>query len=400
MIKQTIRTPLQNKMLLIVEYLLDFPNNHPRLTFFAFFLFEILFNTILIIHYSSNTEPKFSSYISRSLEFFEIKKFDSNTAQGIMACNALEMLNHFGVIDGVIYIRIAFMVIYIITWVTVYIIYFKAKTPFFYLPLLTISKCLRSIYLSNLSDESIPMLLLCIAILALLNQRYKLATLLFSAAISIRTNALTFLPAWILILTVHLGLLNAIFHILFIKSMYFVSSLIISNNLSFESISYDSTVNWAFIPNNFSIYTISISTYIIILSIFFAFWSKVSGGTRLFLIRSIMYPKDPHPNSYNTEDQLTILFSCNLIGILCIPCLYSFYPWYFHTIPFLMYKSNLFLPLQYIIFFTIEICWCIAPPTVFSSLCILSIHIILLIGLIRYHYFALWVYRMHPSSEG
>lgn len=387
-------------MLLIVEYLLDFPNNHPRLTFLAFFLFEILFNTILTIHYSSNTEPKLPSYINRSLEFFGIKKFDAYTAQGTISSNVLEMLNHFGIIDGDIYIRIAFMTIYIITWIIVYIIYFKAKTPFFYLPLLTISKCLRSIYLLNLSDESIPMLLLYIAILTLLNQRYKLATLFFSIALSIRTNALMFLPAWILILMVHLGLLSAIFHILFIMNIYFVSSFILSNNISFESIPYDSTVNWAFIPNNFSIYTISMSAYIIILSIFFAFWSKVSGGTRLFLIRSVMYPKDPHPNSYSTEDQLTILFSCNLVGILCIPCLYSFYPWYFHTIPFLMYKSNLFLPLQYIIFFTIEICWCIAPPTVFSSLCILSSHIILLIGLIRYHYFALWVYRMYSSSEG
>jgi alpha-1,3-mannosyltransferase len=401
-------------MLMIIEYLLGFPIQHPRLTFVAFLLFELLLNIGIILRIPY-TEIDWATYMQQVGQFLvggerNYAKLHGDTGPLVYPAGFLYVFSVlYSATDGgtsLLAAQIFFLTLYIATWVIIYAIYCKAKLPFFYLPLLMLSKRLHSIYVLRLFNDPVCMFFVYLAILCLLYRKFWTGSILLSIGISIKMNALLFLPGWALILLVHKGLFIMMGHLLVIALVQIGLSVpfILSGTshtywkCAFDfnrRFLYEWTVNWKFVPtdvfSNPLFGNVLLMTHVGLLCLFlFAFWSKITGGTRLFFIRSCVYPFDPHPNLYSPEDQLVILFASNFIGIICSRSLhYQFYSWYFHSLPFLIYKSNLFLPLQYVLFFTIEICWNIFPSTSTSSLLLLICHITLLLGIFRYHYYAL-----------
>ena len=85
-------------------------------------------------------------------------------------------------------------------------------------------------------------------------------------------------------------------------------------------------------------------------------------------------------------DIVEIVMCSNLVGILCARSLhYQFYCWYFHSMPFLLWRTELPVLARGIILIAIEWCWNVFPSTVTSSSLLLAAHV-LIVG-------ALWFSR-------
>ena len=72
----------------------------------------------------------------------------------------------------------------------------------------------------------------------------------------------------------------------------------------------------------------------------------------------------------------------NLIGIVCARSLhYQFYCWYFHSLPFLLWRTELPVVARGAILVAIEWCWNVYPSSTVSSSLLLAAHVLLLAAL-------------------
>ncbi|KAI8343184.1 glycosyltransferase [Chlamydoabsidia padenii] len=156
-------------------------------------------------------------------------------------------------------IRIAqylFGVLYLITQVIVFNIYYQSKKiPPYLILLLCISKRLHSIYVLRCFNDPVAMVFMYGCILALLYRRWTLASLLYSVAISIKMNVLLFFPGLGVVLWqsigawATLGQLGLMLGIQIIVALPFLSAGLTSQYFSkaFEFsrvFDYQWTVNW------------------------------------------------------------------------------------------------------------------------------------------------------------
>ncbi|ETO05694.1 hypothetical protein RFI_31701 [Reticulomyxa filosa] len=82
---------------------------------------------------------------------------------------------------------------------------------------------------------------------------------------------------------------------------------------------------------------------------------------------------------------LDCLFLCNFIGIVFAKSLhYQFYVWYFHTLPYLCWRSDLWLIFKWLWIFIIEIVWNIFPSNAYTSLTLWGLHICLLLAVVSF----------------
>ena len=82
------------------------------------------------------------------------------------------------------------------------------------------------------------------------------------------------------------------------------------------------------------------------------------------------------------------LFLCNFMGIVFAKSLhFQFYVWYFHTIPYLAWRSSLPSFLKWIIVLGIKIIWSfVYPPNAVSSLLLWVFHCVLLGAILGFQY--------------
>ncbi|KAL5155699.1 Dol-P-Man:Man(5)GlcNAc(2)-PP-Dol alpha-1,3-mannosyltransferase [Glycine soja] len=84
----------------------------------------------------------------------------------------------------------------------------------------------------------------------------------------------------------------------------------------------------------------------------------------------------------NKEHIVTTMFVGNFIGIVCARSLhYQFYSWYFYSLPYLLWRTNYPTLLRLILFVGVELCWNIYPSNSLSSVLLLCLHLIILLGL-------------------
>lgn len=87
-----------------------------------------------------------------------------------------------------------------------------------------------------------------------------------------------------------------------------------------------------------------------------------------------------------------IVLCSNLIGMLCARSLhYQFYCWYFHSLPFLLWRTQFPLVVRCAFLIAIEWCWNVFPSTNASSSVLLASHICCLCGL--------WFFRGQSTKE-
>lgn len=88
------------------------------------------------------------------------------------------------------------------------------------------------------------------------------------------------------------------------------------------------------------------------------------------------------PESRRAGRILAMLFTGNLIGILCSRTLhYQFYAWYYYTMPLLLWWSPLPNTARIALWAAIEVLWNAFPSTPASSMALLVCHVVLLTAL-------------------
>jgi alpha-1,3-mannosyltransferase len=79
---------------------------------------------------------------------------------------------------------------------------------------------------------------------------------------------------------------------------------------------------------------------------------------------------------------ITTVFTSNFIGIVFARTLhYQFYVWYFHTLPFLLWHTQLPTAIRLFVMAAIEVSFNVYPATYWSSLLLQAAHITLLVAL-------------------
>ncbi|CAK1599970.1 unnamed protein product [Parnassius mnemosyne] len=90
--------------------------------------------------------------------------------------------------------------------------------------------------------------------------------------------------------------------------------------------------------------------------------------------------------NFDVISQLFILpmFLINFIGIVCARSLhYQFYSWYFHSLPYLLWSTNISVVVRFLILALIEFCWNTYPSTNFTSVMLHICHVTILYNIYK-----------------
>ncbi|RMX55970.1 hypothetical protein pdam_00023997 [Pocillopora damicornis] len=247
-----------------------------------------------------------------------------------------------------------FAVLYILTLVSVFAIYQKTSSvpPYAFFFMCCTSYRIHSIFILRLFNDPVAMFLLYIAVNCFLHGRWNLGCIIFSLAVSVKMNVLLFAPGLLLLLLQTFGVWWTVPRLALCALIQLVLGLpfLLDNPISYITMAFNLgrqfifkwTVNWRFLPE----------------------W--------LFLNR---YFHKHFGNHFRQPHVLIVyvLFVSNFIGMTFSRSLhYQFYVWYFHTLLFLLWKTNLWISARLLILGVIELCWNTYPSTVISSI---SLHI-------------------------
>jgi len=266
------------------------------------------------------------------------------------------------------------------------------ETPVWTLALLCLSKRAHSIFALRLFNDCWAMLFAYAAVLALLERRLTLATVLLSLGVSVKMNVLLFLPGFALILAMEDGILRNIPRalIFFAIQIGLGWPFLVQDWQAYLKGAFDLgrvfihtwTVNWKFVPEEYFVSKELALGLLCLHSVtlvvfFFKKWNRIPLSETLALLPQI--PRPPLQPSY----VLGLLFECNFIGITFARSLhFQFFIWYFHSLPFLLWNASFPTILRLGLWVGITYVWDTFPSTPFTSLLLLGLHTSLLLGLL------------------
>ena len=193
-------------------------------------------------------------------------------------------------------------------------------------------------------------------------------------------NILLYLPGIIFLLIKQLGLLQTLLHLFNMLMMHVIIAypFLFSHPRSYFAGAFDLsrqflykwTVNWRFVPEDIFLsksfaYGLLLSHLTLLAAFALSRWTTSDGGPIKVLLRAILRPFNPAAFVLPSGDGMaysrilffrlttsfpeiiTILFTCNLIGILCARSLhYQFYSWYAQQAPFLAWRTRYPFPIK------------------------------------------------------
>lgn len=287
-----------------------------------------------------------------------------------------------------------FAILYLATQLVVMAIYIHTKSfPPLGLVLLCVSRRLHSIFVLRLFNDCWAMFVAYLGVWLLQRQRVAGAIFVFSVAVSIKMNVLLFAPG-VLAVAMKTSNLKDTLKGVFAGIMFQVVVALpfirehpwsyLSRAFEFSRVFiYKWTVNWKFIPEQwFLSRQFAILLLLIHLRLLWAFvnhnWFIEEGGVSQALIQFFGMRRSTQ-SKVNSDRIVSIVFMSNYLGILCARSLhYQFYSWYFHTIPFLLVRSNVSLSYKLIVFLGIEVSWNIFPSNEYTSANLFLMHVCLL----------------------
>lgn len=226
---------------------------------------------------------------------------------------------------------------------------------------------------ANGYDEVAVLLYRCMALLLPLS--FLVTYVLHSASLSVKMSVLLYLPGILVVLFKRNGLIGTVRHILLLivtqaaiglpfLAQYPISYL--KSSFEFTRVFlYKWTVNWRFIPEETFLSSTwargLLFSHLTLLVAFGLFkWCRRDGGTLNVINSGFRYPfRAPasatlsadckclccfiqfRTDVSSTVDVTTVLFTSNLIGVLCARSLhYQFYSWYAQQLPFLAWRTR------------------------------------------------------------
>jgi alpha-1,3-mannosyltransferase len=280
--------------------------------------------------------------------------------------------------------------------------------------LLCFSKRIHSIYSLRLFNDTVEVFLAHCSVLLFAKRHWNWGVVLLSAAVSVKMNAVLLLPAVVVILMAHKGLLRSIVSAgLFIGVQLLVAVPFLSANAaSYLGTSFNFTrifkrkwsVNFKWVPcepldeelqledcsgtftsPDFSAFLLVLMVTLL-LSFFHFQWcpmlrmrSRASGdgseaqaqtvitGAPSLIAHSLRgFVKELSQGKqslvildFSPRQVVLMLFTSNFIGVVCSKSLhFQFYVWYFHSLPLLLWEgTRLPLVIKVALLVLIELCW-------------------------------------------
>jgi len=230
--------------------------------------------------------------------------------------------------------------------------------PTYGIYLLIISKRLHSIFVLRCFNDPIAILFIFCALLASLNHHWHLTAILFSISVSIKMNTLLYAPGLALVMFRSIGInesvINAILFIVIqillgIPFLYHAPKSYLSKAFEFSRVFfYKWTVNWKIVNENIFLnpifHYILLALHILFLILFIYYkWSGPHHNIKGIIINGFKNKK-----THLTSDYIiSAFFISNFIGIVFSRSLhYQFYSWYFMTLPYLLWKTDIYLVLK------------------------------------------------------
>lgn len=284
--------------------------------------------------------------------------------------------------------------------------------PLWIVLFLLCSRRVMSLFVLRLFNDAIQSCLMYIAIILFATSRWRLGCLAFSASVSIKMNALLYSPAVAVLLCQALGPVSAFLHVALlcggVQLLFGFPFLLhapyayISKAFEFSRVfEFKWSVNGAFFSEavflDKRVSHALLACHLITLLAFGHFrWTAGGGGGLISLVagtgRKIGFA-DPsslwealidQPRTLRPSHVIRTMFTCNLIGIVFARTLhYQFYIWYFHTLPLLVFVSDLPKILGFTLLAVVEVVFNIYPPRPVTSAALAICHLTLLYRLWR-----------------
>ncbi|KAI3506666.1 hypothetical protein L1887_21229 [Cichorium endivia] len=391
------------------ETFIDKFYKNPKTPFaFALLLADAVL-TALIIVYVPYTKIDWDAYMSQVDGFIEGERDYSNlkgdTGPLVYPAGFLYVYSAIQYVTGgqVYPAQILFGFLYIVNLGIMLFVYVKTDVvPWWGLTLLCLSKRLHSIFVLRLFNDCFAMTLLHASLVPLLYQKWHLGLIIFSAAVSVKMNVLLFAPSLFLLMLKGMnikGVISALTGAALVQIVlglpflwsYPIAYLSNAFNLGRVFIHFWS-VNFKFVPEPIFVSKefalILLFAHLGILMIFAHYrWCKHEGGLVSFLHSRFLTTLDKSLSGLKLvkkEHIVTTMFTGNFIGIVCARSLhYQFYSWYICSLPYLLWRTPFPTIVRLLLFAGVEVCWNVFPSTVYSSMTLLCLHVLILWGLWR-----------------
>ncbi|TYZ63748.1 hypothetical protein PybrP1_003717 [[Pythium] brassicae (nom. inval.)] len=287
-----------------------------------------------------------------------------------------------------------FLGFYLVTIATMLAIFNRARVmPPWAAVFLCVSKRLHSIYMLRLFNDGVAMMLLFIAVYLFASQKWRMGCALFSFAVSIKMNVLLFAPALFFLLLQSCGVLRTIWYLFICASIQIILGLPFLRHNWFNYVlkafelnrvfTYVWTVNWKFLPEDVFVSKQLalglLGAHAFFLALFLQKHFNIVGTFRAVL-RKPLAIYEPFP--IRSEVVVTSLFSVNFVGIAFARTLhYQFYSWFYPTLPYLLWKTNMPLLFKVKSLIVAEFAFNAYPSTAASSVVLQLMNLFLLISL-------------------
>lgn len=271
---------------------------------------------------------------------------------------------------------------------------------------LFLSRRAMSLFVLRLFNDGVQMLIMYATIAMFIEQRWSLGCILYSISVSVKMNALLFAPGVAVLLCQAKGFRGALRRIIWL--CFFPQVLLGAPFLRHAPMSYISRAfevtrvfkhKWsvngaflsesAFIDKRWAASLLLAHVWALLLFGHFLWTEKNTLG--LFGLIGMKSNKEgtrfvwtPRARSLRAQHIVTVLFSCNFIGICFARTLhYQFYLWYAHSIPFLVCIADLPVTLKVLLPIVIEVVFNVYPPRMVSAIVLNIAHTIIFAGLAR-----------------
>ncbi|XP_076837236.1 dol-P-Man:Man(5)GlcNAc(2)-PP-Dol alpha-1,3-mannosyltransferase [Brachyhypopomus gauderio] len=289
---------------------------------------------------------------------------------------------------------------YLITLLLVFRIYHRTRKvpPYVFFFVCCASYRIHSIFVLRLFNDPVAMMLLFGAVNLFLDAHWTLGCALYSLAVSVKMNVMLFAPGLLFLLLSEFGLMKTLPKLTLCGVIQVVLALpfLLVNPVGYVNRAFDLgrqflfkwTVNWRFLPEdvflNRYFHLALLLAHVTTLSVFALVKWRRSGSSVWALLKAPS--KRTEPVQKLSADQIVlVLFSSNFIGMcFCRSLHYQFYVWYFHTLPYLLWSSDvrkLAHLLRVLILGVVELTWNTYPSTCYSSLSLHVCHLVILLCL-------------------
>lgn len=223
--------------------------------------------------------------------------------------------------------------------------------------LLVLSKRIHSLFLLRLFNDCVTTMLFLAAMSFLLRRRFLLGTLLLSASVSVKMNALLALPGLGLLLLRNVGITRTTVYLLAGVGLQvalaapFLATYpqeYLAKAFEFSRVFfYQWTVNWKFVPEPIFLsptfaYTLLVLHFSSLLLFVHTKWTRHDGGLLSVLGQIVSHEwrsLGRFTGAFHDSPRLMaeLLWGCVFIGIVFSRTIhFQFYVWYFHSLPFLL----------------------------------------------------------------